>query len=133
MTADSSAVSCVCGDGTIFSNATDCNDCQKQCNDDGHGGFTCASVNPKTFMGISVAIVLVLLWISIALFIGMIVFSVIVLRRCGDKPSWLKPTVISLLVLWILFSWFPGLNIIFFVVLLVILIVFINKCSKGRK
>jgi len=125
-------VSCSCNtDTSIVKNATDCNDCSNQCADAG-GVFSCVDTNTtnKVFLGLSLTVFFVMLAISIALFIFMIWFSVHVMKKCKGKPTWLNPTIISLLVIWVVLGWIPGLGLIDFVALLIILIIYNNKCKK---
>lgn len=42
------------------------------------------------------------------------------MRKCNGKPSWLNPVIITLSVLWIIFSWVPFIGFALFVALLVI-------------
>jgi hypothetical protein len=74
-------------------------------------------------------IVITIIVLQIAFLIGMIIFSVIVLKKCKGNPKWLNPTVITLLILWVLIGWFPGIGFLLFITLLTILIIFALKCN----
>lgn len=123
---------CVCtttGDSKTVNN---CNECTNFCKNQ---SMTCVpdpDPNPtvNAVLGVSVAIFVTFFIISILLLVFMIWFSVVVMKKCKGKPAWLNPTVITLLILWLLMGWFPGVGLAFFIALLVILIVFNNKCKK---
>lgn len=55
------------------------------------------------------------------------------MRKCNGKPSWLNPVIITLLVLWIIFSWVPFIGFALFIALLVLLINYDNICKKSKK
>lgn len=100
------------------------------------GTLTCFPENTNgssTVLGISLAFFLILFFITVAIWAVMIWFSVHVMRKCKGRPGWLNPTVITLLVLWLLMGWIPGLGFLFFVSLLIILIIFNNKCNQKIK
>lgn len=86
--------------------------------------------DPTKIMGIGMGIFLAMIVIYLILLVVMIWFSIHVMNKCGGTPSWLNPTIISLLVIWVILGWVPGLGQIDFVVLLIILIIFNNKCKK---
>jgi hypothetical protein len=117
----------------IVQDVSDCAECNDLCKE--AISQSCSDTDePKKatgmVLGLSLTFFLVMFVISIALLIFMIWFSVHVLKKCKGKPSWLNPTVITLLVLWLLIGWFPGLGLVLFVALLVILIIYNNKCKK---
>jgi len=84
-------------------------------------------------VGLSVGVFLAILLVSLVLWIFLIWFSIHVMRKCHGQPGWLNPTVITLLVLYFLMGWIPGLGFLFFIALLIILIVFNNKCVSSKK
>jgi hypothetical protein len=89
---------------------------------------------PAVLLGLSIGVFLAILLVTIAVWALMIWFSVHVMNKCGGKPGWLNPTVITLLVLFFLGGWIPGLGFVFFVALLVLLIAYNSKCKgKGKK
>lgn len=74
-------------------------------------------------MGLTYAVFISSLLLSLLLWTFMIIWTIMVLKRCQNRTQWFKPTVITLLVLWILLgSWIPGLSIILFLCLLVLLL-----------
>lgn len=87
----------------------------------------------QEFAGITLGVFIALVVIQLLLWAVMIIFSVIVLKKCKGNPKWLNPTVITLLVLWLLCGWFPGIGFALFVALLIILIIFANQCKSGKK
>jgi len=86
------------------------------------------SSNP-VIMGFSAVTFAILLVLQILLLIFMIWFSISVLQRCGNKPSWLTPTVIVLLILWLFIGWYPGIGFLLFITLLILLMYFSAKCA----
>lgn len=86
--------------------------------------------------GIGLTIFIVCLIIHIIIVILLILFTIYVLKKCRGNPSWLSPTVITLLVLFILIGWFPifgtSIGFLLFIPLLIILIIFASKCSNGQ-
>lgn len=87
--------------------------------------------------GIGLTIFIVCIIIHIIVSILLIWFAIFVFKKCRSNPSWLSPTVITLLVLFILIGWFPVygsfIGFLIFVALLIILIIFANKCSNGQR
>lgn len=127
---------CVCDNGSSKNDALSCDDCETWCKD-GKGGMTSCLVNttgntPAVFLGLTLGVFFAILVITIVVWVLMIWFSVHVMKKCGGKPAWLNPTLITLLVLFFLGGWIPGLGFVFFVALLVLLIVYNNNC-KGKK
>lgn len=125
---------CTCLDGMgnplgSPKNVTSCDECSTSCTSN---NYQCSYVENQDFAGISMGVFIALVVIQLLLWVFMIVFSVVVIKRCKGKPSWLNPTVILLLVFWFLFGWFPGIGFALFVALLVILIIYGNQC-KNRK
>ena len=105
---------CTCLDGNgnplgSPKSATSCDECSTFCTSN---NYQCSYIDNQDFAGIS---------------------SVVVIKRCKGKPSWLNPTVILLLVFWLLFGWFPGIGFALFVALLVILIIYGNQCKNRKK
>jgi len=117
---------CTCGDGRSTVTDGDCTECHKFCAD---STYNCVPYQ-KTFLGISVTVLLTFVVLSVVILVLMIWFSILVMKKCKGRPGWLNPVIITLLVLWLLIGWFPGLGFVFFIVLLVILIVFYNKCKR---
>lgn len=81
-------------------------------------------------MGFSVATFVIFLFLQIFLLFFMIWFSISVLQRCQNKPFWLSPTIIILLLLWIFIGWYPGIGFALFIVLLLLLMYFSAKCGS---
>jgi len=123
---------CTCKNGTMPSNISNCTECSTAC--DPVGGLQTCMLDPSTstkaVAGVSVGVFLGFLILSIILWVLIIWFSIHVMRKCRGKPKWLNPTVITLLVLFFLLGWLPGLGLLFFIALLVILIVYNQKCKK---
>lgn len=74
--------------------------------------------------------IITIIILQTAFLIAMIIFAVIVLKKCRGDPKWLNPTVITLLILWVLIGWFPGIGFLLFITLLTILIIFALKCKN---
>lgn len=124
---------CVCTGTYSFQDVQNCSACSDLCGSVGQNQISCSPSPQKVgtvVLGVSLTVFLVILAIQIALLIFMIWFSIHVMRKCKGKPKWLNPTVIALLVIWILIGWFPGIGFLDFIVLLVILIIYNNKCKK---
>lgn len=126
--------SCTCFDGTFSSDRSSCEDCQALCTSKGSTMQTCVLNGSQSttalIAGVSVAIFLGFLVVTIVVWALLIWFSVHVIRKCRGKPAWLKPTLIALLVLIFLMGWVPGLGLLLLVGLLVLLIVYNNTCIK---
>lgn len=120
---------CTCLNG-YSTNINDCSQCTNICNARNDVMTSCVNNNVvnKTVMGISLVVFLVFLIISIVLLIFMIWFSIHVMKKCKGKPAWLNPTIITLLVLWILLGWIPGFGLLDFIALLIILLIYNQKC-----
>jgi signal transduction histidine kinase len=89
-----------------------------------------SSENDTTIMGLNATIYIFYILISICLLIFMILYTIKVLKKCNNNPSWLSPTLITLLVFWILLgTWIPGLGLLFFIILLALLIGYDQKCN----
>jgi len=117
------SVKCVCPNGNTYIKSF-CSDCQQDC--------TCIeepTSEQKAVLGLGLAVFLVFLIIQILLLIFMIWFSIHVMTKCKGNPTWLNPTVIALLILWVIIGWFPGIGIALFIALLVILIIYNQKCA----
>ena len=111
---------------------TNCSQCQNICG----MNYSCSlkdDDSTQEFAGITMGVFIALVVIQLLLWAVMIIFSVIVLKKCKGNPKWLNPTVITLLVLWLLCGWFPGIGFALFVALLIILIIFANQCKSGKK
>lgn len=81
-------------------------------------------------MGLTYAVFISSILLSLLLWVFMIIWTVMVLKRCRNRAKWFQPTVITLLVLWILLgSWIPGLSLILFLSLLVLLLQQQQYCS----
>lgn len=120
---------CSCLTNNKSSVLDDCSKCQEFCESN---NYQCTD-NNNTFSGVPYITFVVLVVIQIALLVFMIAFSIVVIKKCKGKPSWLNPTIITLLILWLLIGWFPGIGLALFIALLIILIVFNNKCKKMVK
>ena len=120
-----SSTYCTCVDSSQPAVAS-CNDCTRICA--AHGGVqSCAE---QSVFGMSLAVFLVVFIIYILVLVGMIMWSIHTIKICKDNPAWLKPTIIVLLVLWIVA--FP-ISPLIFVALVIILIIFSTQCrSKSR-
>lgn len=81
--------------------------------------------------GLSVVFFLTIVIIQIIIWLIMIFFSVAVYKKCKSKPG-VRITIVTLLILWIIFSWIPFFGFVLFVVLLVILIIYNNECKKKK-
>lgn len=90
----------------------------------------CSSDAP--IFGLSIAFFLAIVIIQIVIWLIMIFFSVAVYKKCKNKPN-VRIAIVTLLILWIIFSWIPFLGFVLFIVLLVILIVYNNECKKKSK
>lgn len=89
----------------------------------------CSSDAP--IFGLSVAFFLTIVIIQIVIWLIMIFFSVAVYKKCKNKPN-VRIAIVTLLILWIIFSWIPFLGFVLFIILLVILIVYNNECKKKK-
>lgn len=120
---------CMCLDDGTTKTVDQCSDCI--CTP---GTRSSCTLDPQTstnlVVGVTLSLFLVFLVISIVLLVLMIWFAVVVMKRCKGKPGWLNPTVITLLILWLLLGWVPGIGLVFFIALLILLIVYYNRCKK---
>lgn len=89
----------------------------------------CSSDAP--IFGLSIALFLTIVIIQIVIWLIMIFFSIAVYKKCKNKPG-VRVAIVTLLILWILFSWIPFFGFVLFVVLLVILIIYNNECKKKK-
>lgn len=123
-----SSILCTCGDKSN-PDVTSCAQCTTKC--EGKGGImSCTDTNAiRSFFGMSMAVFFFILVIYILLLIGMITWSIHTMKICNGNPSWLNPTIIVLLVLWILA--FP-ISPLIFVALLIILIIFSGGCKSKK-
>lgn len=120
-----STIPCTCSDGSTPSDVYSCAQCNKECNNNVR---SCVDTNAaKSIFGLSFAIFFVMLVIYIILLVTMIMWSIHTMKICNGNPTWLNPTIIVLLVLWILA--FP-LSPLIFIALLIILIIFSGKCRS---
>lgn len=115
-------VTCSCNDGSMPA-ATSCTDCTQQCLQNGVQSCTDSS----NVMGMTAAAFVLVVILYLVVFAVMIVWSIRTMERCRGNPSWLKPTLIVLLVLWIVA--FP-LSPLIFVALLIILLIYSRNCHK---
>lgn len=90
---------------------------------------SCLSDQP--IFGLNVTLFLLIVILQIVIWVIMIFFSVIVLKKCKNK-SGVRVAIITLLVLWILLSWIPFLGFLLFIVLLIILIIYNNECKSKK-
>lgn len=122
---------CTCNNGNI-STVNNCSDCGINCQNS--GGYTCENIQEQQMLlGITYTVFIIFVIIQILLWIFMIFFTLSVLKKCNGKIPWLAPVCITLLVLWICVGWFPGVGLALFIALLVILLVFSEKCKKRGK
>lgn len=120
---------CTCSNG-FFSNISDCSQCNDLCRLNKDSMVSCIDNKTNTvIMGLGLTVFLIFLILSIVLLVFMIWFSIHVMRKCKGKPTWLNPTVITLLVLWVLLGWLPGFGFLDFIVLLIILLIHNQKCK----
>jgi hypothetical protein len=85
----------------------------------------------EVVLGISVSLFIILVVFQILFLIFMIWFSIHVIKKCKNKPSWLNPTIITLLILWLIIGWYPGVGFALFITLFIILISFNISCNKN--
>ena len=125
---------CTCANGTIFKNQSSCSDCGELCNNNGTS-YACVPEPSSTsfFLGVSLAFYIFIVIFSLLLFLCLLYFSIVVMRKCNNKPHWRNPTIIILLSIWILFSWVPGFGLFVFIILISLLIYFHEKCKKKIK
>ena len=127
-------VTCWCSDSThkkgdlYLGTKKDENDCVTACVAAGYD--QAHSVPTGLLFGISATIIIAMIVVSILVLVLMIWFSIHVMNKCKGRPKWLNPTIITLLVLWLLMGWFPPIGLLFFIILLVILIMYNGKCKK---
>ena len=88
------------------------------------------SENDNMIMGLNASLYIFSILISITLLVFMILYTIKVLKNCNNNPSWLSPTVITLLSIWVLFgSWVPGIGLLFFIALLILLVQYDQRCN----
>lgn len=125
-----SAIPCTCSQNDETPSVTSCNACTNACANKG-GVKYCNDTNvTNAVFGMSIAAFLVILIFYVLLLVIMIWWSVHTMKKCNGNPSWLNPTIIVLLVLWI--AAFP-ISPLIFVALVIILIIFSNKCRSNKK
>ena len=118
------SVVCQCDhpiNGTSFIMKDECKDCEDACVQIDAKNTQC--LDACFLYSVSIA----MLMISLLLLLLMVWFSIHVMNKCKGKPKWLNPTIITLLVLWILIGWVPPLGFLLFITLLVILIIHNKK------
>ena len=115
-----STISCNCNDKT-YPSVSSCSECSEQCVR--HGGVeSCYNVdNAKKIMGMTIELFLIIFLLYIIILVAMIYWSLYVLKKTGGKPSWLKPTIIVLFILWVIA--FP-ISPLCFLALFIILFIF---------
>ena len=77
---------------------------------------------PSTFNGFPIVFFMILFVIQMSLFIIMLVFSIIILKKLTKEKKISKSmttTIISILLLWILVGWYPFVGIALFIILLI--------------
>ena len=89
----------------------------------------CSSDVP--IFGLSIALFLTIVIIQIVIWLIMIFFSIAIYKKCKNKPN-VRIAIVTLLILWIIFSWIPFFGFVLFIVLLVILIVYNKECKKKK-
>ena len=137
-----STFSCTCPDGSFRSDVGSCGDCttfcksKSSCTTQPQCYQSCFLNASKTttaaIAGVSVGIFFAFLAITVIFWVFLVWFSIHVLKKCNGKPGWLNGTVIALLVLLFFMGWVPGLGFLLLVGLLVLLIIYNNKCKKGK-
>lgn len=131
-------VNCNCnnpvGSGIISQTLPTCKDCIESCGTELNPDCAVQENVNKAFgiLGLSIRLLTIYIIISVIILILVVWFSMNVMRKCKGKPGWLNPTIITLLVLWLLIGWFPPLGFTFFIILIIILLVFNNKCNRRR-
>jgi len=70
--------------------------------------------------------------IEIIFWILLLICCLGVLRVSGPgRPRWLQPTLITLLVLWIIFCWYPIVGVCIFALIIIILgVFFFSTCNR---
>jgi hypothetical protein len=128
-------VTCTCvnnekgGEKITIENQPDCTTCANKCLEQGHGSQG-ECIDTGKLLGLSIGVLLAFILVSIIVLFIMVWFSMRVMNKCKGKPGWLNPLIITLLVLWLLMGWFPPIGLLLFIILLVILIMYNNKCKK---
>ena len=118
---------CRCQDGNLV-DTNDCGFCNKICLDNKSSMESCVVKN-NAVLGFTVTMILLYFLISVILFLLVIWFSAVVIQKCNGRPAWLAPPIVTLLVLWFILGWVPGVGVAFFLVLLIVLVVFYNRCG----
>lgn len=124
----SSLIKCICKDDSQV-DVNSCHECDDNCKSKG-GQKSCDDSQVKKVLGITIGVFVAMIVISLIIMVLMIVWSVYTIKKCNGKPEWLTPTIIVLLILWLVA--FP-ISPVIFVALLVILIIYSTGCKKrGR-
>ena len=124
--------SCVCANGDIYTNVSRCSVCGLLCGPD--QAYRCEETQ---ILGVEYTTFLILMVLSLVLFLGILAYAVVVMRRCASttdpyvNPPWLLPTVIILLILFLVVCWIPGLGFLMFVTLLCILLIYSSRCDAS--
>jgi len=121
---------CTCyGDGlkTSSLDVSNCAACRAICLSQGYGQSDCVDKDSLT-LGVNTALFWTMLVLQILSFVLITWFAMNIMRKCKGNPKWLNPIIITLIVLYLLGGWFPFVGLIIFIILLVILLVYNNKC-----
>ena len=121
---------CTCYDGIKSSSmdVNNCNVCSAICKSNGYGTSECVDKDSLT-LGINTALFWTMLVLQILSFVLITWFAINIMSRCNGNPNWLNPVIITLIVLYLLGGWFPFIGLVIFIVLLVILLIYNNKCK----
>jgi hypothetical protein len=106
-----------------------CVGCNALCLSNGYNNFECVDKSSLT-LGINTALFYTMLVIQIIALALLVWFSIYVMNKCNGNPKWLNPVIITLLILYLLLGWFPFIGILLFIPLIVILLVYNNRCNK---
>ena len=94
--------------------------------------YDTSSPEEAAIFGVTAGVFIALVVIQILFLLFMIWFSIHVVSKCGGKPAWLTPTVVTLLILWLCIGWFPGVGFCLFLILIIILISFQISCGQRQ-
>jgi len=120
-------VLCNCKNGARYI-AHKCKDCNQACQND---GSVDDCVDNKT-LGMATEIVITLLILSYVFFLIILYYVLQTVQRCKGNPSWLAPTLTSLVILTLVLGWVPILNILLIMALIVITMHYYVSCGGKR-
>lgn len=119
----SKPINCSCQE-----NCSSCKNCQKKYNQ--NDDTISVLKEEKKIIGLSLGIIIIFIIINLIFFVGFIIWSNHVMKKCDGQPTWLNPTIIILLVLlFIPTPIWPAA----FISLLVILMIFSYQCPRSGK